>query len=208
MKQGCLLAIVLVALSGNVSYAQGVVNFANATTALPSPPDRLVRFQGAGSAGVPDGTPFSTNASPTFDLSGYRAQLFYGATPNPGSMVAVTAAPASFRASTSANVGAWFGGLRTLEGFGNGANVYLQVRVWDYNLSPTWPPLNFYFGLGYGESAVFSFTTPQIGAPGTDALMQNFQGFNVVFMPEPNAVALFGLAAICVLFGRRRTALL
>src|SRR5258708_31168115 len=88
------------------AFAQGTVNFSNLSTALSSPPDRLVRFGTAnfGNPGVA-GTAASTNIIP-----GLVAQLYYGAsTASAGSLVAVSTAPGGLRASTSASVGTWFG---------------------------------------------------------------------------------------------------
>ena len=205
------------------SFGQGTVNFSNLSTALSSPPDRLIRFGNGFSAPWPaPGTPASTNLS-----SGLVAQLFYGAsTASASSLVAVSSAPGGLRSSTSASVGTWFGnGSRTLTGFNPGDTVSLAVRVWDiskgtdYNtvvngiLNDAVFCLNYAggaTGIGnwYGSSAIFLYTIPTNPTPAPSEFnMNNFVGFTLTFacIPEPSAFALAGLSvAALVLFRRRK----
>src|SRR5215813_11513239 len=128
MKKSILTT--LLSASTFAAFAQGTVNFSNLSTALSSPPDRLIRFGDTGGVpGIPPaGTPASTNLFP-----GLVAQLYFGAsTANERSLAAVSTAPGTLRNSTSASVGTWFSaGIRTLTGFNPGDTVNLQVRVWD-----------------------------------------------------------------------------
>src|SRR5262245_14305478 len=120
MKRLLLVSFLLGGLTSTRS--QGFVVFDNTTSSLQSPPDRLVRFTNAANLdpAFTDGRPVFTNANNI----GLRAQLYYGAsTAAEGSLVSVSAAPATFRSSTSANVGCWFGGGRTLDGFNLGDTV-------------------------------------------------------------------------------------
>src|SRR5580765_2780940 len=81
------------------AFGQGTVRFSNVSADLSSPPDRLVRV------GLGFSNPFGTNNAPlvNFGTASYRAQLYYGAsTATEGrSLVAVSTAPALFRASTT-----------------------------------------------------------------------------------------------------------
>ena len=191
-------------LSSATTWAQGTVWFANQSSILSSPPDRFVRFLNV--LGVVDGTPVSTNLS-GLNFSGLRAQLFYGASSNESSLVAVQYDPASFRSSTSASVGTWFGGTRTLIGFNQTDKVYLQVRAWDISLAPDWnsTQTDAYTGL-IGKSTIFTYYVPSY-TPSVEAFyMMNFQGFTISpNVPEPTAPALLSLALGCLLFLRRNT---
>jgi len=201
------------------AFAQGTVNFSNLSTALASPPDRLVRFGASAfaSGAPPSGTPVSTNLYP-----GLVAQLFYGvSTASAGSLVAVSTAPGGLRASTSASVGTWFGnGSRTLTGFNPGDTVSLQVRIWDISKATDYaaaaalavgnPQAYAVAALGHnwiGSSAIFQYTITTNPTPAPSEFnMNNFQGFSLTFVgiPEPTTLALAGLGAAALLIFRRR----
>src|SRR2546425_2022324 len=137
-----LLIALLIAWPSISTLPQGTVNFSNATSVLSSPPDRLVRFDSTAAAF----NPFGTNYAPAVSnlAPGLRAQLYYGTlTMAEEDLIAVAYPPASFRASTSANAGAWFGGTRTLAPFGGntfdvGTEASLQARIWDISLASTY----------------------------------------------------------------------
>jgi uncharacterized protein (TIGR03382 family) len=214
-----LIVAALLCGSAVSSFGQGTVNFSNLSTALSSPPDRLIRFGPWFPPAPPAGTPASTNLYP-----GLVAQLFYGAsTASASSLVAVSSAPGSLRASTSASVGTWFGnGSRTLTGFNPGDTVNLQVRVWDIRYGTDYNTvasgilndgvfcLTYSGAIGnwYGTSAVFQYTIPTNPTPAPSEFnMNNFVGFTLNptgFCPEPSAFALAGLGAALLLFRRRK----
>src|SRR5215470_2571354 len=222
MKAIILTSLLLAASFG--AFAQGTVNFSNLSTALSSPPDRLIRFGGSFGPPAPaPGTPASTNLFP-----GLVAQLYYGAsTAREGSLFAVSTAPGTLRASTSASVGGWFGaGTRTLAVFKPCDTVKLQVRVWDISkgadfctaiANSTYGDIGNNIGNFYGFSAVFTYTVPTNTNPAPSEFnMNNFQGFTLnywfdpvscPFVPEPSTFSLagFGLAALLI-FRRRKSA--
>src|SRR5438045_3523549 len=121
-----LIVTVLLSVAAVAATAQGTVNFSSLSTALTSPPDRLIRFS-TGSFGNPSGTagaPAVSNVIPTL-----VAQLYYGSsTASSLSLVAVSTAPGTLRSSSSISAGTWFNnGTRTLTGFNPGDTVNLQV---------------------------------------------------------------------------------
>jgi hypothetical protein len=195
-----LVALLLLRSLVNVE-AQGTVNFSNLSTARITAADRLVRFDPV-TVGTSVPNPFGTNNAPVVGTN-FVAQLFYGAsTASESSLVPVSSAPATFRSSTSPNPGTWFGGQRTLGGFGGGdlETMNLQVRVWDITYASSWDEyLSHPQGLA-GKSSVFSYTIIGTAPFATD--MQNFEGFSIS-IPEP--LPLWLIAAILVLSIRRRT---
>ena len=204
-----LFSIAVGALIAFNSFGQGTVNFSNSSLDIVSPPDRLVRYD-ASAASI---NPAYTAGSRVFSngTAGLRAQLYFGAsTANESSLVAVSAAPTTFRGSTSANVGTWIGGgSRALDGFSSGT-VNLQVRVWDINLASSYEAATAlgaaYAGL-LGTSLIFQYTIPTDPlAPLSAFNMNAFQGFNIgtVVIPEPSTIVLAGLGAAALLIFRRR----
>ncbi len=192
-----LLAILFLLGAAVSAFAQGTVRFSNDSSDLASPPDRFVRYD-ATAANV---NPAYTAGSRVFSngTPGLRAQLYYGAsTANESSLVAVTTAPSTFKNSTSASVGSWFSGGRTLDGFPNSSDgniVNLQVRVWDINLASSYEAATAlgaaYTGL-IGQSLIFTYTIPTDPLGSLDLFnMKNFQGFTIGLpVPEPSTIAL------------------
>jgi hypothetical protein len=206
MKQ-VILTCVGLALATS-AFGQGTVRFSNVSADLASPPDRLVRFATTVT------NPFGTNNAPlvNFGTVSFRAQLYYGAsTAAEGSLVAVSTAPAQFRASTTtAEPGTWAPGNRTLDGFNIGSTVNLQVRVWDSAFGSTYEafqanPLSS-TGIS-GTSALFQYTVPTDPlAPLTAFTMTGFTAFAASggTVPEPATFALAGLGAAMLLIRRRK----
>jgi hypothetical protein len=210
-----IILTTLVSAATLAVFAQGTVNFSNLSTALTSPPDRLVRFgtNGFGNPSGVSGAPAVTNVIPTL-----VAQLYYGSsTAVADSLVAVSTAPGTLRGSTSASAGTWFGnGTRTISGFNPGDTVNLQVRVWDISKGtdflaatasanlPNYAGAN---GDWYGSSAIFQYTITTNPTPAPSEFNMNaFTGFSLSFVsvPEPSTLALAGLGAAGLLFIRRR----
>jgi hypothetical protein len=188
--------ILLVLITGTDAHAQGSVNFSNQSTALSSPPDRLVRFDPV-TVGTNAPNPFGTNDAPVVGTN-FVAQLFFGAsTASEDSLAPVSTAPATFRTVTTASPGTWFNGNRTIEGFQGGDTVNLQVRVWDITHASSWAQyLAAPQGLA-GKSLLFLYTLPSGYVPpiGLDN-MQNFQGFYIFNVPEPSGFSLCALGIV------------
>jgi len=219
MKKLMYVGIVFATLIG--ACAQGTVNFSSLSTALSSPPDRLIRFGPAPPglvipASQAQGLPANTNAIPTL-----VAQLYYGSsTAASFSLIAVSTTPGTLRSSTSASAGTWFGnGTRTLAGFSPGDTVNLQVRVWDISKGTDYKqatdPANWaaYFSTPagfnwFGSSAIFQYTIPTNPTPAPSEFnMNNFIGFSLIdcsLCPEPSTFALTGFGVAVLMFVRRR----
>jgi hypothetical protein len=199
MKKTVLTLTALVAAAS--VYAQGTVNFNNAT--------------GTGSTG---GAQYVSNIVDNVRVpagAGYLVQLYYGA---PGTaenaLVAVETAPINFSAA-----GLFVGSTRTLLesviGTANPASgspgqvALLQVRAWSASLGADFATAEAAWRAGsgvLGRSAAFSVTTgnPALMPPGLPAPMNGFRGFFLVPVPEPSTIGLgiVGLAALAFL--RRR----
>jgi MYXO-CTERM domain-containing protein len=152
---------------------------------------------------LPPPVPYVYDVDGVTRLSGTNmaAQLYYGANGAPvDSLIAVTTAPARFRSSTSASIGTWAGGTRTLTGFSPGDTITLQVRVWDTSFGNTYETRT---GGNFGQSAPFPYLIPPgpQPIPTTAYYISNFQSFSLV--PEPSVMGL-GLVGIGALFLLRR----
>ena len=200
MKQ-LLLTIALIVV-GPAAFAQGTVNFSNATSAYGSAvPDHLIRWrQGVQFPLVPGGLVSSNYGG--LNLTGLRAQLFYGASTinSPASLTAVTDAPATFRASTSLNAGAWLGGFRTLWGFNPGDTVHLNIFVWDLALFSD--PVQA-LAVDPAMSGIFSYTIPAAGSPPSAYLPSGQLPFLYPGVPEPASLTLILIGGMALWLWRR-----
>lgn len=209
-----LLTAGLVALT-TAAFAQGSVNFANATSAYGAvTPSHLLTWADSATnfnALLTPGSLVSSNFAGVI-VPGLRAQLYYGAS-TANSLAGMTAEPnlANFRSSTSANAGSWLGGTRTLTGYNPGDNLMLAVVVFDTAFAAN--GLDAYnqfqahtYGGLFGWSGLFSYLAPLPGAPVTAYLPANQLPFSVgaVLIPEPATFALAGLGAAALLIFRRR----
>jgi uncharacterized protein (TIGR03382 family) len=175
--------------------AQGVVTFAN-NVITPNTPYVL--------------DPYGARLTGTQ----WAAQLYYGASQT--SLAAHTAAPNRFRTAGSSLAGTWStatGANRTLNGGGVGVPVFMQIRVWNLDLFPTYEAAAAGGGI-YGRSLpIFQYVqrlstpTPSV----TDTYMTDPFGnplfSNMVWVvPEPG-VGLLAIPALALLawqFRRRR----
>ena len=202
-----------IALAAVVSFAQGTVNFANATSAYTTAtPSHLVSW-GATAADFNQALTAGGLVSSNFagvNVPGLRAQLYYGSSTSTdlGSLQAVSSAPASFRSSSSPQAGSWLGGTRTLASATFTANpgdtVKLAIVVWDTAVAAD--PIATTRGLLWGTSGLFDYTCPLAGSLATAYLPANQAPFSVGFVPvpEPSTMALAGLAAAGLLIFRSR----
>jgi hypothetical protein len=189
-----LIPFLALTLLATGAYAQGVVTFANnvlATTRRTSLTLHGTRLTG----------------------TQWAAQLYYGTSAS--SLAAHTAAPNRFRAAGSSLAGTWStttGANRTLTGGGVGVPVFMQVRVWNLDLFPTWEAAAANSPL-QGTSTVFTYIQRLSSPPATtDTYMTDaagnplFGGFYVPVIPEPG-VGLLAIPAIALVawqYKRRR----
>jgi hypothetical protein len=196
-----------------VAAAQGTVTFQNAATINGWDPvvDRNVRFGvGAISANIPHGANVSSNYAGV-NLSSLRVALYFA----PGIVsdanwqmvnLPATGGAATFKQSTSATAGSWFGGTRSLDGIpAQGGIATLMVVVWDSNLSADPLSAAARATLMWGRSAVFSYTTPTSDTPApADYLMNNLRSFEIATVPEPTPLSLLGFGVILLIVFRRQ----
>lgn len=208
------LVTIAAVITTSVAFAQGTVNFANATSAYgTATPSHLVTWAASASAfnsALIAGSLVSSNFGGVI-IPGLKAQLYYGASTisDVQSLTAVTTAPANFRSSTSANAGSWLGGTRSLGTSAFASTVNLLVVVWDTAFASDGLAAiamgGSYAGL-LGSSGIFTYVVPDpatLPAP-TAFLMANQNPFTVGVVPEPASFALAGLGALSLFLFRRR----
>lgn len=211
-----LLLTTAMALTAVVSYGQGSINFSDSTSSWTvATPDYRLRWDASATQFNPLLTSGGLVASnyAGVNLTGLRVELLYGASTvnSLSGLTEVNGGYATFRGSTSANSGSWFGGTRTFNNplgqtFNAGDTVALEIIVWDSNLAATGVAAieqgNAYLGL-MGHSSIFQFTIPS-GAFAPTATLPIFTPFTIgANIPEPTSLALVGLGASALLIFRR-----
>lgn len=205
-----LLTTTAAALLTVAAFGQGVVNFSNAssTPGWANPTlDRYAHWSPTVAAPLTPGGVVASNSG-GLNLTSLRAALYYAAStdfdPNFVGYVQAAGGLATFKNSTSATAGSWFGGNRTLDTIGLGTTANLVVLVWDTSL--TTDPLSAVARNGmFGASAIFQYTPPtNPQAQPSDFLMASLTGFSVGAVPEPTTLALAGLGAAALIIARRR----
>jgi hypothetical protein len=191
-------------------FGQGQINFNNAATIAGWNPaaDRNVKFDATAAsvnAAYVAGLNVSSNLAGT-DLGSLRAALYYAASTvtDLSQFIAASGASSSFKTSTSATAGSWFGGTRTLDNLANGVVGNLVVFVWDTTKAAN--PLLAAAQTGlYGHSAIFQYASPTSSTPApAEFLPNNLAGFTIGIVPEPSTFALAGLGALALMVFRRR----
>jgi hypothetical protein len=166
-------------------FSQGVIDFRNATSQLPSPPDRRVLLIDPGTGTGVVGTQFV-------------AQLFFASdAANVNAAAAVLEPPSHFRAT--ALPGFWAGGTRTLVNTPPGTARDYVVRVWDSTAGDYAAALS----LGCaGQSLPFSYTPPTDPTAPPSAFMLNYTGWgglagmSPTCVPQPSTLSLIALASL------------
>lgn len=161
-------------------------------------PSRLVTFDNKFAAGI-SGSGVRNGVDGT---ANYVAQLFMvGA----GGVETAVGAVANFRAATTTQPGTWSGASRTLTGVTPGTAVNLVVKVWDNSVA-SYELASTAIEVGYGKSAVFSYTQPDPVLLPSDTYMTGFAGFSITqnVVPEPGTIALAALGVAGLVFLRRK----
>ena len=173
-KTATIFALVASALA--LQAADSAVTFQNNVFT----PSRLVTFDST--FGALSGTGVRNGVSGT---SSYVAQLFTVV----GGVETAVGATANFRAATTTSPGTWSGASRTLTGIAPGTAVSLVVKAWD-SAAASYDAAKAGNGLGFGKSAVFSYTQPDPVLLPSDTYMTGFAGFSITqnVVPEPSTV--------------------
>jgi len=109
-----------------------------------------------------------------------------------------------FRSTTTTLPGTWDtapNATVVLDGILIGMTTKLQVRVWDSAEYSSWQDAMNRNGK-HGESAIFDYTVPQPGSPGSAFSLENLRAFGVV--PEPSVIALAAIGLGALLLRRRK----
>lgn len=169
MKRSNCLLVLMLWLCPILLLGQGLVNVNN--RGLPTPQLVTIPDSGGGAAQALVGTQ-------------WVAQIVYGPSNLP------LGDPMPFRGSTTASPGTWnpgAQGIRTLQGFDIGANVTMQVRVWDSSVFSSWAEAAEALAAGappatgetaVGSSSPFTYTVGSSTNPASLTL-QNFRGFTL-----------------------------
>lgn len=193
MKKTIVVGIAALAMVAGSTYGQGTVSFANASTSKITRQDT-----GANVANSPAG--------------GWKAQLYW----LPGDVVNPGTEAFTVKAGNMANIGVpvagqFSGGTITIPTTTAGAEVWIQVKAWEYAFGTTYEaavanrtPQNGRLALA-GTSNIFKVDTSDPTAVPTPlpASLAAMQGFVLVPVPEPGAVAL-GLLGLGALLALRR----
>ena len=189
-KTATIFALVASALA--LQAADSAVTFQNNVFT----PSRLVTF-GSGFSSALQGTGVRNGVAGT---ASYVAQLFTVV----GGVETAVGATANFRAATTTSPGTWSGASRTLTGIAPGTAVSLVVKAWD-SAAASYDAAKAGNGLGFGKSAVFSYTQPDPVLLPSDTYMTGFAGFAITQnIPEPSTVALAALGVAGLVFLRRK----
>jgi hypothetical protein len=222
-----LSIVALVAGVAYVSNAQGLISFANSSTAS----TRIITNSTVGAAGNVGGYASPLNSG----IANYYYALFYSSTATTvfGLTGAVIPASAGNLGSYVYGDGAWtFGGMatngatRTGQVLGqvvtttmSGATGQFVVLGWSANIGSTWAALQTYLtngnftipGAYVGESPVSGAVTlgngtsipTQLVFQGNAPALQGFT-LGLIPVPEPTTMALVGLGGLSLLLFRRR----
>jgi hypothetical protein len=184
----------LVATAFALQAADSAVTFQNNVFT----PSRLVTFDST--FGALSGSGVRNGVAGT---ASYVAQLFTVV----GGVETAVGATANFRAASTSSPGTWSGASRTLTGVAPATAVNLVVKVWDNSVA-SYEAASAGQNLGFGKSAVFSYTQPDPVLLPSDTWMSNFAGFSITqstgVIPEPSTVALAALGVAGLVFLRRK----
>lgn len=168
------LNILVCTLAAVSAYGQPMMTLQFCNDCLPSPPDRLVR---------------DVNGNPLVGTN-YVAQLYWGM--DPVSLLPTTAAPARFKPAGTPAPGTWQRVTQTHHTPAAGP-YFLEVRVWDTAVAPTYDQAAASATGQYGRSEPFLFTPcpqpPQPRPPGCE-LMLNFRGFTLMTNPPDRTLVI------------------
>lgn len=193
------------------AFAQGTVNFANASTTTGlNPGTRDVIFGATAknfNAALAQGALVSSNYAGV-NLNTLRAGLLYAPTTvtdlTAFSLATFAGGYPTFKGSTSSTAGSWFSKVATLNGIAAGTTVNLVAVVWDTAKATDPNVAAAKTGL-YGTSSIFTYTVPGGSTPApAEFLPQGLTSFSIGVVPEPTSFALLGLGAAAMLIFRRR----